>query len=162
MKAISEELLWKYIDGDCSDEEKQMIEAALEKDETLKQSMAERKALHLALQNIEEEVPSMRFATNVMENLPKKVWRWKPLLTPRLAGRFIFGLVSGTTICFLLAFTAAPNVNAVSQDPVIGQLSQWSNQFFASSFSNMIILITLGVAILYALDQYLKKRFRVN
>lgn len=159
MNKITEELLWKFIDGDCTEEEKTQIQKALEQDEALRRSLAERQALHEALQKIEEEAPSMRFATNVMENLPKNVWSWRPLVTPRLIGKFILGLSASVSLCVLIAFTAAPTVNSTATDPVIGQVTQLSNQIFSSSFSSLIVLLTIGAAMLYLLDRYLKNRF---
>ena len=65
-----EQLIWKYLDGQCSAEEKAAIEQQLSSDENFRALLEERKSLDQAFEQLELEQPSLRFATNVMENLP--------------------------------------------------------------------------------------------
>ncbi|MEL6944975.1 MAG: hypothetical protein AAFO82_20150, partial [Bacteroidota bacterium] len=68
---ITEELLWKYIEGNCTDAEQMAVKQALEDDVDLKKEWLERKILHQMMEKQELESPSMRFTKNVMESLPK-------------------------------------------------------------------------------------------
>lgn len=160
MTKITEELLWRYIDGDCSEEEQQLIKNALAEDESLKEAMAERQALHAALKKIEEEEPSMRFATNVMENLPEQLWSWRPLVTRQLVGQFLLGLSGSIAICYLLAASFGPGSTSGNSKQMIGQVSNWSNQLFSSSFSSIIILSSVILICLYFFDKYLKNIYK--
>ena len=64
------ELLWKYIDGQCTPEEVSRVERLLAEDAGFKREWAQRHKLHQHLRLEELEQPSMRFARNVMDRLP--------------------------------------------------------------------------------------------
>ena len=46
MKQINEQVWWKYVDGDCSKEEKLHIESLLAEDSSLAEEMMLRSTLH--------------------------------------------------------------------------------------------------------------------
>lgn len=160
MKNIPEELLWKYIDGNCSEEEKKAINTAIAEDDTLRAALAERIALHQALKKMEAEQPGMRFTSNVMENLPDKVLAWQPLLSPRLIGKFFGGLTAGLAICFLLVYNIQATESGQDYASIIGQVTQWSHQVFYSTFSKIIAMLTLSLLPLYFLDRFLKRNYQ--
>lgn len=64
------DLIWRFIDGDCDEAEQAAILKRLEEDTTFKQALEESQHLDKAFVELELEQPSMRFTTNVMENLP--------------------------------------------------------------------------------------------
>lgn len=64
------DLIWRFIDGDCDEAETKALLQRIEKDPDFKQAVEERQQLDLAFVELELEQPSMRFTTNVMENLP--------------------------------------------------------------------------------------------
>ena len=68
---ITEETLWNYIEGNCTEAERLSVEQALKTDVGLKKEWLERKILHEMMEQQELESPSMRFTKNVMEALPK-------------------------------------------------------------------------------------------
>lgn len=63
-------LIWKYLDGDCAPEEKEMVQQLLATDAGFEEELNLAKALQQALGALEPEEPSMRFAANVSEKLP--------------------------------------------------------------------------------------------
>jgi len=63
-------LIWKYLDGDCAPEEKEMVQQLLANDAGFVEEMNLAKELQQALTTLEPEEPSMRFAANVAEKLP--------------------------------------------------------------------------------------------
>lgn len=65
-----DELIWKYLDGHCDAAEKAAFEQRLATDPSFKKAFEERQALDQGFQSLTLEEPSMRFTTNVMENLP--------------------------------------------------------------------------------------------
>jgi hypothetical protein len=67
----TEEMLWNYIDGLCSSEEKSMIEGLIESNLEWQQKYRELLSLHNLVDSTELESPSMRFTKNVMEEIAK-------------------------------------------------------------------------------------------
>jgi hypothetical protein len=80
-----DELIWKYIDGHCDLAEKAAFEQLLTTDPSFKKAFEERQVLDQGFQSLTLEEPSMRFTTNVMENLP--------LLYQKLPARQLLGPV---------------------------------------------------------------------
>lgn len=64
------DLIWRFIDGDCDEAETKALLQRIEEDPDFKQAVEERRQLDQAFVDLELEQPSMRFTTNVMENLP--------------------------------------------------------------------------------------------
>ena len=65
-----EDLIWDYLDGTCTPEERIMVDQKLANDPAFHQLFLQSQALHKNLQQIEVETPSMRFSQNVMDKLP--------------------------------------------------------------------------------------------
>ena len=66
---ISEELLWAYIDGICTVDEKQAISIQIATDEAIRLKYMELLDLNNVINNMELEEPSMAFTYNVMESI---------------------------------------------------------------------------------------------
>ena len=64
------DLIWRFIDGDCDEAETQAVRKRLAEDPRFKQAFEERQQLDQVFGELELEQPSMRFTTKVMENLP--------------------------------------------------------------------------------------------
>ncbi|NET36291.1 MAG: hypothetical protein F6K19_30410 [Cyanothece sp. SIO1E1] len=64
------DLIWRFIDGDCDEAETKAVLQRMEEDPDFKRAVEERQQLDGAFADLELEQPSMRFTTNVMENLP--------------------------------------------------------------------------------------------
>lgn len=61
--------LWEYLDGICSEADRQCIAQLISSNEVWKKKYAELKALQDELVSMETEHPSMRFTANVMDNI---------------------------------------------------------------------------------------------
>ncbi|MFD0794643.1 hypothetical protein ACFQZX_13535 [Mucilaginibacter litoreus] len=64
-----EERLWNYIDGTCTDQERQAIARLIERDEAYRNKYNELLLFNESLNNIELDEPSMAFTYNVMESV---------------------------------------------------------------------------------------------
>jgi len=71
MNQEMEKLLWDYIDGHMSPDDKETVARHLREDIDWQSKFQEIKAIHALLQNQELEMPSMRFTKNVMEEIAK-------------------------------------------------------------------------------------------
>lgn len=167
MISYNEESLWNYIDGACSEAEKREIEQALEQDLELRKAIAERMALHQALQKIEAEAPSMRFATNIMEKLPNIKFQLSisPLISPKVKRGFIFGMLGLFFAIFGLVFSLPEQQlgnGGAAADPYVNQWVHWSTTLVDSPAFILIACIGLSFVAFYYLDKVLKKRFIVN
>jgi hypothetical protein len=65
-----QELLWKYVEGNCTENEISQVENLLSKNSEAAKELEQILAVHSTLKAIEPEKPSMRFLKNVMEALP--------------------------------------------------------------------------------------------
>jgi hypothetical protein len=63
-------LIWKYLDGECTQQENELVQQLLATDAGFEEELNLAKALQQALGALEPEEPSMRFAANVSEKLP--------------------------------------------------------------------------------------------
>ncbi|MCO6478073.1 MAG: zf-HC2 domain-containing protein [Phaeodactylibacter sp.] len=156
------ELLWKYIDGECSPEEEAQVERLLAEDLEFKREWARRVKLHRELQQQEVEQPSLRFARNVMDRLPELYRKLdiSPLISP--LWRKIIGGVAGA---FLLAYFALVfNVIETAGPAKGGQIPEV--QAFVDALTGLpaqamsiLLALSFGYILLAFLDRQLKKRF---
>ncbi len=164
MKSYTEEKIWNYIDGSCSEAEKQEIEQAMEQNPELRKAMAERMVLHQNLQKIELEEPSMRFATNIMEKLPNIKFKLSisPLVSPKVKRSFLFGILGLFIAIFGIVFSLPeqqPGNGSAPADPYVNQWVYWSTTLVDSPVFIMIACIGLSFVAFYYLDKVLKKKF---
>ncbi len=155
------ELLWKYIDGQCTPEEASRVEKLLVEDAEFKREWAQRHKLHQHLRLEELEQPSMRFARNVMDRLPNLYRKLdiRPLISP-----FWRKALGGLGSAFLLAYFALVfNVVEMAgpESSPNPQLQGFVETLTSLPMQAMSILLSLsiGYILLTFLDQQLKKRF---
>ena len=99
-----EEILWKYIDGNCSPEEQKIVSTLIAEDESYRLKYLELVVLSNDLSEMELDEPSMAFTYNVMEGI-----RAEHALVPlkaRVNKRIIMGiaLFFSITLLALLVF----------------------------------------------------------
>jgi anti-sigma factor RsiW len=136
--------IWAYLDGQLSKEQIQVFERQLEKDEDLRQLLAEAKALDTHLENREPDQPSMRFVANLMDKLPEryKSISVSPLLSSR-ALRWMGGMLATLLLVNLgLAFTA--DATSTQALPYVERLKDLS-----SSIPSRWLLMSAAVSIGY-------------
>lgn len=153
---LDEQLLWQYIEGACTPEEKILVADLIEKDAVWKEEWAMRKALHEQLPQVELEAPSMRFSQNIMDRIaalsPIKI---QPLIKAKTA--WIFGLCF---ILFVVLFLTLLNGNS----PVNSEASKYPNLQALLQIQlpvkQAILLgsVSLGFCLLFLFDQQLQKR----
>lgn len=161
MKNFNEEQLWNYIDGSCSEEEKQQIEHALPDNEALRLALAERMALHHALQKIEAEEPSMRFATNIMEKLQNVRLSLPQLVSPRLKRGFLIAMTTLSAAILVLVFSLpeGTSTSGTEATPYVNQWVEWTTTIVNSPITLIVGCLGLSFLLLTFLDGYLKRRF---
>ncbi|RYE02828.1 MAG: hypothetical protein EOP44_06825, partial [Sphingobacteriaceae bacterium] len=96
----TEERLWNYIDGFCTEEEQKSIRLLIDTDENYQHKYLELKALQESLASLEIEEPAMNFTFNVMESV-KQEKILKPLKTT-VDQRIIFGIAAFFIGCIVL------------------------------------------------------------
>ncbi len=153
------ELLWKYIEGQCSPEEQQEVERLLAEDAAFKLEWAQAHQLHHALQQQAAEQPSMRFAKNIMERLPALYRKLsiQPLLSPRAKRAFagLLGLFLAAYFYFAYQYLQA-NPGSAADSP----LDKLADTLLSLPMTVMSLLAALSCAFLLLawLDRRLKKR----
>lgn len=105
MKQVDENTWWKYIDGECSEEEKLHLDSLLEKDPSLVEDLLLRSTLHKEMEHVALEIPTTNFTENVLAALPEKrtITKIEPLFSPRQMWIGVAALV----LCFIGLFTIA-------------------------------------------------------
>ncbi|MEL6720048.1 MAG: hypothetical protein AAFP82_15150 [Bacteroidota bacterium] len=157
---ITEELLWKYIEGNCTDAEQMAVKQALEDDVDLKKEWLERKILHQMMEKQELESPSMRFTKNVMESLPKL--SNYAITSKQLRPFFLVIFGSLLAIVLLSVSTEAP---PPIEDSPIKQLvpnGEAISSFFLQDQLLFVGLALGAVAILLLIDQVMQRRMEIN
>lgn len=105
---ITEELLWAYVEGSLPEKQCGRLESALEQDEQARQRLKEIRLLSSALQDMETEAPSMRFAANVMEAWDQELETLSASLKAPLQThtdkRIVWGIAAVLLVCLALLF----------------------------------------------------------
>ena len=108
-----EEIIWKYIDGQCTKTEKKWVGAELQSNPSFQEMYQSCLGIHKSLQKIEYESPSVRFVQNVIEALPP-VARRKTYNQLIPAPVWKWGLASATLILIfaLIGTFSIPSLNS--------------------------------------------------
>ena len=157
MKPADDQLQWKYLDGEATEQERTWVQRRLTDDAEFKAELQSRQQLNHTLHQMEPEHPSMRFVINVMDSLPQLYKKAiEPLVSPKWVKAFVGSLV--VFIAGLFGYAAT----------IVGSVSTGStpNNSFIDRFNALptSIFTTLAiVAFTYLffviLDWQLKKRF---
>ena len=161
MKKI-EDIIWDYLDGECTPEEKAILEQKLATDQVFQQLFLQSQVLHKNLQEVEVESPSMRFSQNVMDKLPPiRNLATAPLVSKRWLRIF------GSSIASLVLFFFGGSLSLITPASSQGSSSHWILDFFSSIFNylpaNTLFfsgIITAALLSLLFLDRWLERRFR--
>ncbi len=157
-------LIWKYLDGECTPQEKEQVQHLLTHDNAFADELELAKSLQETLQDMEPEQPSMRFSANLVEKLPAL---YRPVHTsadilPKGLVRFFGSLVGTVALLSLGLFFAGQGV--LGQSYVLAQrkikiighytldLGVFSNPMVFSTF-----LVSLAVLSYFLMDFALKK-----
>jgi anti-sigma factor RsiW len=164
MKNEQSILIWKYLDGECTPQEKEQVQHLLVQDAAFAEELEIARSLQETLQGLEPEQPSMRFGANVTEKLPAL---YRPIHTsadilPKGLVRIFGSLVATVAVLSLGLFFAGQGV--LGQSFVVAQreinimghytvnLGVFSNPMVFSAF-----LVSLAVLSYFLMDFALKK-----
>lgn len=155
-----EEILWNYIDGNCTPEEQKIITALITEDESYRMKYQELVNLNKSLSSMELDEPSMAFTYNVMETI--RTEHAQVPLKAAINKRIIIGIAVFfvTTILALLIFIFA---NAKLTAPALSTGMAVNFKMPAIDFNKAKTLVQGFVffdvvVALYLLDAYLRKR----
>lgn len=156
-----DELIWKYLDGGCNAEEKANVEQLLAADPAFLKAFEERKQLTLAFQSLELEQPSLRFTTNVMENLPLLYQSLpaKQLLGPNWIKAF-WGSLSILILSALGVGLFSPNtVTSTANNEIYKTLTEIPRMLFVPYKTSLILLaLSTSYLLLMLLDRRWERR----
>ena len=161
MSLQEETMLWKYIDGDCSVQERRAIEAMLEEDPALANSLAMLQQIHHGMQLMDLEKPSLRFTQNVLEQLPEFVHRieFKPLIQPVymyvLTGILILG-----TLLTALRLSGNPGAYEPAWSSTLEQQNSALTEFLAQGSIQYLVVFLISIVVLLVVDKLLYRVFR--
>ncbi|MEX8547715.1 MAG: hypothetical protein V5804_08945 [Mucilaginibacter sp.] len=155
----TEEQLWNYIDGFCTEDERKAIEILLTSDANYRNKYAELKAFEANMPSLGIEEPSMGFTFKVMENIRAEQAR-VPLKTRINTG--IIGAIGAFFICTILVLLGfvLVSVDWSAPSPVhlpeikIPPVTNYLNPVVIKGF--LFFDVVLG---LFFLDQYFRKFF---
>ena len=156
-----EMMLWEYMDGACSEADRQRISLLIERDDVWKQKYGELLALQAEITNsLQSEQPSLRFTKNVMEAVANV--KVAPATKQYINKNIIRGIAAFfiITITTLLGYAlATANWSAGSTD-TLSKLNlnkiNFSN-YFNSSTLNIIIAVNVALG-LVLLDSFLRRK----
>lgn len=150
-------LIWKYLDGECSPQEKEEVQRLLSTDAAFAEELTLAQSLQETLQELEPEEPSMRFSANVAEKLPTL---YRPVhtsadLLPKGLVRIFSALVGSIALLSLGLFfdgqqSIAPQFNILGWYTV--NFGLFSNPIVFATFLGSLALLTY-----FLMDFTLKK-----
>lgn len=158
-KEEREEMIWQFIDGGLSPQERQRVDDLLANDLAFKETHAKLSAVHALLKQAELESPSMRFTKNVMEGIMRQ--HIAPATKSYINRRVIWGI----GLFFVLLIGAVLTMGIVqlvaegNGEP--GLLKEVGALDFSRLLSHTWVNVFLGINVilgLYLLDQYLTMR----
>ena len=145
--------LWEYIDGICTDTDKQRIAHLIAKDQVWQEKFNELSALHTSvLAQMPLEQPSMRFSKNVMEAVSHV--KIAPATKKYINNAVIKGIAAFfiITIAGLLCYALTKaDWSAPSKTNALSNFYSTSKFNFNSLFSNDVFNIVLIINILLGL-----------
>ena len=155
---LTEELIWSYLDGECTEEERLRLERLFEDDPTAKVRMLEARQLKMALEEQEAEIPSMGFASRVMDRIAALPQLQLALLSTREKQRM--GIAFSVLV---LSFLGVGIWGAVQSGPSEGGAYPWLDSFFGlfalipSEIWTLSGSLSIGLILLMMLDKRLKR-----
>ena len=166
MNQLEDQLIWTYIENKCTIEEKNLIEGLLAENPSLNEDVQLRKALHIHLQESPLDEPSFNFASKVMDALPEPnyIVRHEPIVSPIYSRIFIGGIALLTISIIGLALNSKSTSNPVWVNYITDANKKVLEVFsFVPPYvAQLVVFITISSILLFALDQIIKKRFKVS
>ncbi len=160
----TDQLIWQYIDGECTEAERMELEALLKKDKKLQREVQEARQLHQQLQQLEPEQPSLRFSVNVMEQLPplaRRLWV-EPFVPESVIRRFLAVMTGLFALFFILLLLSrkyypeqTESTTSQAFETIAGSIAAIPQQWLV-----LVIIAASGTLLLLLLDRFLQSRFQ--
>jgi hypothetical protein len=155
-----EEILWNYIDGNCTPEEQKIINALIAEDEAYRIKYQELLSLDKQFSAVELDEPSMAFTYNVMEAI-----RTENALVPLKAAinkKIIIGITIffGVTLLAALIFAVA-SMNWSTASPAVNLTYNFKMPAIDPNKTKIAVegFVFFDVVLaLFLLDAYLRKK----
>ena len=157
-------MIWAYLDGTCSAEERRQVQELLASDQDFREAFKKSELLHQQLLEVEVEMPSMRFTQNVMDKLPAVTdLATAPLVSKKWMQSF------GWILSSLLLVFWGGSALIVQTDSAVGEeaaevvsLLEWIARLSARGTSGPLFfagLVIVSLLCLFLLDRWLQVRF---
>lgn len=155
-----EERLWNYIDGVCSEDEKNFIEKLLQSDAAFRAKYQELLNLHQLIGKVELDEPSLRFTKNVMEEVAK--YGVAKATSKYINKRIIWGIAAFFFIligAMLVYGFSEINWQATSSNTTLPfDIKKWEpSKIVTNTYVNIFMMVNIVLG-LYLLDRYLAKK----
>ncbi len=152
--------IWQYLDNDITSSERAQVQKRATDDAAFHAELETRQRLHHALQQIEAEQPSMRFAVNVMDKLPQlyKKIVVQPLVNPLWVRGFFYLLAALGLVYTGAVVQYVQSTEGTSSLPGVEFLSGLLTAIPSQLWVMMATLCASYLAFVW-LDRQLKKRF---
>ncbi|MEO1257355.1 MAG: hypothetical protein AAFZ15_01110 [Bacteroidota bacterium] len=159
----TQELLWKYAEGQCTPSELLQIEKQLTDDLALQKELDQVLELQSVLVSMEPDAPSMRFAQNVMDTLPaiypSEVT--EPLISSIWKKIFWVALGALAAAIFFLPRSAQPSGDLLTPylDPIASGISHAFGQVPTVTLQYFVLTL-LSIGLLALMDKFFLRKVR--
>ncbi len=157
MRAYDEELIWKFLDGDLTQSEEQLIVERLELDERFRAQMADLRDLDQLLATRTAELPSLRFTTAVMEQIAKPMVVGSITLVPRKFALWYFSSF-GLMLVSLLVLALNMEQTTTPLSHLTSSITEAMFQSIQLPFVQLLFQISIGIMVLVVFDRFLIRR----
>jgi hypothetical protein len=159
-----EDQIWDYIDGVCSDTQKQEIETKIANDISFRKVYKELKALHTLMDATDLDEPSMSFTRNVMEQVNLEI---APIsLKTKVDNRIIYSIAAFFILSMLsILIYALANTSFSTSDFKMPSINVNVDLDIDASTKKIGLQIFFFVDIILGLvylDKFLRKKMQVK
>jgi hypothetical protein len=156
-----EEILWNYIDGNCTPDEQQAITELIAKDEAYRLKYQELMSLNKEFMAMEIDEPPMAFTYNVMEAI--RTEHAQQPLKAAINNRIIMGIAAFfvLTIVALLGYALSHVSLAAGSHPVATPVSNYKMPELKSFVSKPVMQVFFFFDVvlgLFLFDTYLRRK----
>jgi len=158
-----DKLIWDFIDGRCSPEEKELVSQRLVRDQLWENRYSQLLSIDEMLKKDELEMPSLRFTKNVMEEIAKyqvapatKSYINKNVI--RVFAAFFLVMIVGLFIYFIgqIHWTNHSSNNLIPEYSSDANKLNWS-KLLNNSYVNIFIGINIILGLILV-DKYLREK----
>jgi len=153
-----QELLWKYVSGECTAQEEELLKKRLKTDKALQQEWQGVKATHESLKQLPLEKPSMRFAKNVMEAIQEQALATGNLINQSILKNLIGGLV---LVSIAIYWIFSRSFGNITDAPLVRDTVHRFNELLTAIPAKGIFYLFSTIAaimLLFVVDRLLSER----